>query len=145
MKTKLKRWLGRYGPAELLAILGSFLSGIVINALYNNLVLTALAATWGENIGYYGAIIISDVRKARSKHGKLTLLIVFKLLRNLFLEFGPAEYLDSFIVRPFCMYLFPTLLKNVALGLIAGKFAADFIFYIPTIVAFELRNKFIKD
>lgn len=59
-------------------------------------------------------------------------------------EFGTAEYLDSFIVRPFAMYFFPKLLNNITLGLIAGKFAADGIFYIPTILSFELRKKYLK-
>ena len=61
------------------------------------------------------------------------------------LEFGTAEFLDSFVIRPFTMYIFPLLTHNLVLGLLVGKFVADIIFYIPTIIAYELRVKFGKD
>lgn len=61
------------------------------------------------------------------------------------LEFGPAESMDSFLVRPAAMYFFPKLLGNIALGLLAGKLAADILYYIPTIMGYELRKKYFKD
>ncbi len=136
MKRKISTWIKRYLPAEILAVIGALLGGLIINVLFRNSVLTALGATWGENIGYYGIIILRDLKKQRH---------VFKVIRNLILEFGPAEYLDSFLIRPFMMYFFPRILNNLTLGLIAGKFAADFIFYIPTIISYELKNKFIGE
>ena len=39
------------------------------------------------------------------------------------------------------MYIFPIILGNFAVGIIAGKFAADIVFYIPVIIAYELRKK----
>jgi len=49
----------------------------------------------------------------------------------------------SFIIRPFAMYIFPKITHNLYLGLIIGKLTADITFYIPTIIAFELKNKFL--
>lgn len=65
----------------------------------------------------------------------------FKTIRNLVFEFGFSEALDSFVVRPFCMYIFPILTNNYGVGIIIGKIVADVSFYIPTIIAYELRKK----
>jgi hypothetical protein len=69
----------------------------------------------------------------------------FKTVRNLVVEFGFSEVLDSLFVRPFCMYVFPLLVGNFFVGILVAKVAADIIFYIPTITAYELRKKHMKD
>jgi hypothetical protein len=142
---KIKYWLKRYGPAEVMGFIGAVSGGMITNILFGNSVVTALGGTWGENISYYGTVILKDLKKQKEKHFKLSFKIIIKLLRNLILEFGPAECFDSFLIRPFTLYIFPKILNNLPLGLIIGKFAADFIFYIPTIIAYELKNKFIKE
>lgn len=144
MKKKIKVWIKRYFLAEILALFGALVGGILIHITFHNFILTALGGTWGENIGYYGTIVIKDLEKLQEKHKKITVFILIKLIRNLILEFGPGEYLDSFIIRPFTMYIFPLILHNLYLGLIIGKFTADITFYIPTIISYELRNKYLK-
>ncbi|MFT7616336.1 MAG: hypothetical protein ACI8Y7_001167 [Candidatus Woesearchaeota archaeon] len=66
-------------------------------------------------------------------------------VRNLLVEFGFSETLDSFIVRPFLMWFFQVWFGNVALGLLVGNILADVSFYIPTIISYELRKKHLKD
>lgn len=148
MKDKLKEWIKRYIPAEIFATIGAIAAAGFSFALTKNRILSAYLGTIGENIGYYGFIFIrehlKDLNKAKqnkSKHGVKGFL---KTTRNLILEFGPAEYLDSLIVRPFCMYFFPIILGNYALGIIIGKIVADIVFYIPTIISYELRKKYIS-
>lgn len=63
----------------------------------------------------------------------------------MFFEFGVAEYFDSFVMRPTMMYLMPRITGNLTLGLILGKFTADVTFYVPTIIFYELRKKYLKD
>ena len=58
--------------------------------------------------------------------------------RDLTLEFGPAEMLDSIVLRPVLMYVGLTMAPTPALGIIAGKLAADVGFYVPTIASYEL-------
>lgn len=145
MKKKIKVWVKRYLLAEIFAVFGALIGGVIINITFHNLILTALGGTWGENISYYGTIILRDLKKLKEKHKRITIFIVIKLIRNLILEFGPSEYFDSFIIRPFTMYVFPLILHNLYLGLIVGKFSADIIFYIPTIISYELRNKFLGE
>ena len=145
MKRKLKEWGHRYLPAEFFALLGAVFGGLLINFIFHNQIFTAFGGTWGENTGYYGYIILKDLKERKAKDGKITFLGTLKVIRGIIIEFGSGEYLDSFIIRPTAMYLFPKILNNLALGLIVGKLAADFIFYIPTIIAYELKRKIIKD
>tara|TARA_Y100000034_G_scaffold128423_1_gene182962 strand:+ start:509 stop:637 length:129 start_codon:yes stop_codon:yes gene_type:complete len=42
------------------------------------------------------------------------------------------------------MYLFPVIIGNFAIGLFVGKIVADIVFYIPTIVMYELKKKHLK-
>src|SRR5882762_10258669 len=145
MRIKLKIWLKRYLPAEIFGIIGALVGGTTINIFFHDATLTALAGTWGENIGYYGTIVFKDLKKQKEIHNKITFSILIKTVRNLFLEFGPGEYFDSLIIRPFAMYLFPKLLHNLALGFVVGKLAADITFYFPTIISYELKNRFFKE
>jgi hypothetical protein len=61
--------------------------------------------------------------------------------RDLILEFGPTEALDSFVLRPALMYTAGRLLADVSLGVIVGKLIADVVFYIPTITSYELLRR----
>lgn len=145
IKRKIIEWAKRYFVAEVFATLGAITGGILVNLIFHSSILTALGGTWGENTGYYGYIILKDLKERKTKDGQITFLGTLKVVRGIIIEFGPGEYLDSFIIRPTAMYIFPKILGNIALGLIVGKFAADFIFYIPTIIAYELKKKIIKD
>jgi len=145
MKEKIIVWVKRYAPAEVFGLTGTLIGGIVTNIAFHNTFLTALGSTLGEDIGYYGTIIVRDILALQKKHKRLTLSLCIKLFRNLIIEFGFSEYLDGFIIRPAAMYYFPLLLHNLYTGLIVGKFAADVTFYIPTIISYELRNKFLGE
>ncbi|MBU1164899.1 hypothetical protein KKA15_05065 [Patescibacteria group bacterium] len=142
---KVKEWFLRYILAEIVAIIGAMVGGLLAYYFFNNLVATALGGTWGENIGYYGQIIYSDLKKSKQKDGKITFIIVLKLIRNAIIEFGPGEYLDSFLIRPITMYFFISVVGSLPVGLFLGKISADVIFYIPTITAYEFQKKYIKD
>ncbi len=58
-------------------------------------------------------------------------------LRSLTVEFGPAEVVDSLIVRPLLIYSAPLLLDHVLLGWIVGGAIADVAFYACTICSYE--------
>ena len=94
-------------------------------------------------------ISLRDILHSRKLHRenqkKYGIKAFLKNLRNWILEFGPAEVIDSFMIRPFFMWLFPILLNNFPLGIIIGKTAADIIFYIPAIIVYELRKKHLID
>ncbi|HEY8597448.1 MAG TPA: hypothetical protein VIL85_03390 [Thermomicrobiales bacterium] len=136
-------WMRRYLPAELLGTLCAIVGGLLVGA--GSPLVAALGGTWGENLGYYGTVITRDLRARRAQGGRLTPGGVLRSLRNIALEFGGAELLDSFLIRPGAMYAAIRLTGSVPLGLLLGKLAADLAFYIPTIIAYELRVRFLGD
>ena len=145
MKKKIIEWLKRYGPAEIFATIGALIGAFSVFALSKNQIISAYAGMIGENIGYYGTLIFSDALKSIRIHKKKKTKYGFRTIaedaRNIILEFGFSEALDSLLVRPFCMYIFPVILNNYGIGIIIGKIVADVIFYIPTIISYELRKK----
>jgi hypothetical protein len=138
---KLKSWFRRYLPAEIIGTITAILFPTAVYAISGNTLLMAVCGTIGENIGFYGTMLVCELSKSHKKHGQLR---VFKTLRNLFIEFGLAETADSFLIRPATMYFTISLIPNLQIGLLVGKIAADVIFYIPTIISYELRKKFLK-
>ena len=140
MRHKVRDWSKRYLPSEIIGTITAVLAAGISFFLTGNPVITAFSGTWGENLGYYGAIISRDFIENKKKG-----LRPIKTIRNLVIEFGPSEVLDSFILRPFFMYTFPIILSDLTLGIIVGKLAADITFYIPTIFAYEMRKKHIKE
>ena len=143
--SKLTEWVKRYWPAEVAAIIGALVGGALAHCFFDEPITTALGGTWGENAGYYGLIIFRDLNKKKQKGEQITFPGVLKILRNIAIEFGPAEYLDSFVIRPAAMYFFPKLTGNVPLGLFLGKISADVTFYLPAILTYEIRTKYLKD
>lgn len=145
MMNKLKEWIKRYLPAEIFAIIGAIIGGVLAHILSENLFVTAISATAAENIGFYGQILYVDLRERKIKDEKITFLGSLKVLRNIILEFGVAEYIDSLLIRPAAMYYFPQLIDNIPVGILIGKLVADVTFYIPTVIAYELRKRYVRD
>jgi len=66
--------------------------------------------TIGDNLGYYGFIFVRDIiqsRKPQKQNCQYNLKSFIKNIRNIVIEFGPAEIIDSLLIRPACMYFFP--------------------------------------
>ena len=119
-------WLRRYGPAELVAIVGAVVGYAVAEALTSSAAAAAYGAAVGDNVAYYGLLLAREAR-ARS---------VFTAARALVVEFGPAEVLDAALVRPAFMVLAVAALGPVV-GVVVAKLAADLVFYVPVIVTYE--------
>jgi len=136
MKSALARWLSRYLPAEAAGLLASIVSA---NAVWltadANAALVAVIAAWAETLAYYSVVLLRDLHANRGK--------LHRTLRNLVLEFGLAEALDSLLIRPAAIYLATQLVADLTLAVILGKLAADVVFYVPTIAAFELRRRYL--
>ena len=125
----VREWLWRYGPAEAAATAGALAAAAATNAL-DMPAATAFAAALGETLAFYMVILFRDLRRTLGpRRHTLTALLV---------EFGPAEVLDTFAVRPLAMYLGPLLVGHLAAGVLAGKLAADIVFYALAIVGYQL-------
>ncbi|MDO8648030.1 MAG: hypothetical protein Q7R70_06500 [Candidatus Diapherotrites archaeon] len=146
MKHKLKEWLLRYGPAEAISIGISIIAGLLVFAVSRNNIAVSFISPWIQNIGFYCIMAFNEYSRMRKKHGKnFKNIHYWKILRNLIIEFGPAEFFDSLIIRPFWIFVFTSALNNIALGVLAGSLLANVSFYAPTIVSYELRKKHLKD
>lgn len=142
---KFIEWGTRYIPAEFFAILCSLAGGVGTHFLFNNPYATAFGATWAENFGYYSRIYYQDIQAKKKRKKHLTMVDRLKIFRDMVFEFGIGEYVDSFIVRPMAMYALPKMTGNIFWGLFLGKLVADVTFYIPTIISYELKKKYLRD
>lgn len=134
----LVRWLRRYLPAELVCTPCALLAGFAANQLTGSPAAAAVAATWGENLGFYGMMLGRELARRRD------LRALPAVVRDLFIEFGPAEALDSLLLRPASIYAGLMLAPHPALGVLGGKIAADLSFYTPVILTHELRRWYAR-
>jgi hypothetical protein len=129
-------WLARYGPAEVGATLGALAAATLAGPA--GPAATAYAGAVGDGIGFYLILFVRDLRRERSvgrgRAGART-------LGGLVMECGPAELLDTFLVRPLAMYLAQRWLGTATAGVIVGKVVADTVFYGLAITAYELRKR----
>jgi hypothetical protein len=128
-------WLARYGPAELGATVGALAAATLADPA--GPAATAYAGAIGDGVGFYLILFVRDLRRQRYAGRSRG---VARTLRDLVMEFGPAELLDTFLVRPLAMYLAQRWLGTAA-GVIVGKIAADAVFYALAIIAYELRQR----
>ncbi|UYZ59358.1 hypothetical protein [Hymenobacter latericus] len=148
MKQKVKEWLRRYLPAEILSVVATLACAAWAHWATGNRITTALAGTWGGNVAYFGYILLIDVlyaRRTRHAHGqRYTGRTFLKNLRALFVEFGVAELADSFVIRPALMYTLPAMVGSLSGGILLAKLLADVTFYVPAIISYELSKKRLR-
>jgi hypothetical protein len=133
-------WVGRYGPAELLALIGALAGWLVADVATGNALVAAYAAAIGDNVAYYGFLATRDMRARWSAAPGSRLGAGVRAFAALALEFGPAEALDSLVVRPACVAAGVAALGPVA-GVLGAKLVADLVFYVPVIATYELRKR----
>lgn len=165
---KLIGWIKRYLPAELTGTAAAILGTTLAWQLDQSLAVTALVGTWCEVVGFYLGMMIQEWRTQRPQRtlalpndqlrGRLalgwqarvtarltsvrqTIGFLMQILRTLVVEFGPAELVDPFLLRPAFLALAMHLIPGVHWAVLIGKVAADLIFYTVAISSFELRQK----
>jgi hypothetical protein len=111
-------------------------------ALTESAAAAAVVATVGASIGYYAAAYVAAVRTAyRARRGSSrtsrALTANGLALRSVAIEFGPAEVVDSLLIRPLAFYFGPVLFGGMVAGWIFAKLAADVGFYVLAIFTYE--------
>jgi hypothetical protein len=144
-KEKIKEWFHRYFFIEIFATFFAIVGGNISQLIFNNIIISSYIATWSDNIIYYSLMSYRDLKARKKKDRKITIFGFFKVFRNIIAEFGPAEYLDSFLIRPFFMATALILISSASIAFLIGSVAANIIFYIPVIISYELRKKLFKD
>lgn len=145
---RVREWLRRYGPAEVLSVVATLGAAAVAARAGRPGVAVALAATWAGNLAYFGYVLGQDVwhtrRALRAQGRPYTRGTLGRNVRALVVEFGVAEVLDSFLIRPALLYWLPRWLHSLPLGVLAAKLAADVTFYVPTIISYELSKQKLR-
>ncbi|MEQ1510335.1 MAG: hypothetical protein ABL909_08070 [Sphingopyxis sp.] len=126
---RARRWLARYGPAEAAAIIASYAGyfGVIESGGWP--LLAAWVAAITENIGFYTIMIWRQLRAAPAGQR-------WQAMVRLGAEFGPAELVDSALMRPLAVAVGVAML-GPAWGVLAGKLAADAGFYLMAILMHE--------
>jgi hypothetical protein len=119
-----------------LALIAAVIGAQIAFSASGNAAVAAIVGAWSETITYYVTMLLRDVHANPAQPLPIT-------LRNLILEFGVAEALDTLLVRPALMYLATEAIGDLRIGVIVGKLASDVVFYIPAIAAFELRRRYL--
>jgi hypothetical protein len=142
LRQRIRTWVRRYGPSEILGTVAAVATAVSVRRVTGSTVAGAYAGSLVETIVFYGIMFLRESLReahlagARGRpYGSANLLVV---LRDMLLEFGVAEAIDTFALRPLCMGLGMRWLGPVR-GALAGKIAADAGFYGPVLAVYEWR------
>ena len=147
-RRRLREWVGRYLPAEIAGTLAALAAAWWVHAVSGSLAAAAVAGTVGESLGYYGCMatrvaVLYDACHRHHRAPRRHWLTGSRTIRDLLVEFGPAELVDGLLVRPSSMYLATGLLGDFTAGIVAGKLAADVVFYGLAVAAYELKKRYL--
>jgi len=133
-------WIVRYLPAEVAGTAAMVVGGLLATLWTDAAPLIAVAALLGEIIGFYAVlavtIFIEQAPIAATRRGALWRTAVL-----LVAEFGAAELLDTFLVRPAALMVGVWLIPDPLWGMLAGKIAADIVFYAVAAGAFTVTAR----
>ncbi|KYH45769.1 type III PLP-dependent enzyme [Branchiibius sp. NY16-3462-2] len=118
----------RYLPAELLALVGTFVGWWLGTRWTQSPWLIAGVVTVAENVAFYAYLAVSVWREQTPQNPNL----LRRLQRTVLLlgaEFGPAEIVDSLLVRPAFMTAAIMWLHSTGWGVLLGSYAADAVFW----------------
>lgn len=138
--TRLWFWVRRYLPAEIAGTLAVVAAGLVVHDWSGSPLVTAGAATIAESFGFYAVIAVGIHREQRAV-ARTRRAAASRSLLLIVAEFGPAELLDSLLVRPGLIALAVWLLPGTLWALLVGKIFADLVFYVIAAGAFTITER----
>jgi hypothetical protein len=133
-------WIVRYLPAEVAGTAAMVVGGLLATLWTDAAPLIAVAALLGEIIGFY-AVLAVTIYIEQAPVSTTRRRAVGRTAALLVAEFGAAELLDTFLVRPAALVLGVWLIPDPLLGMLAGKVAADIVFYAVAAGAFTVTAK----
>ena len=142
-KSRVRMWIRRYGPSELAGIATALAGSWLLQQASGSVLAAAYGASIGEGLGFYGSLVMREMIQeayfAGARRAPYGVSEMMRTWRGLLLEFGPAELLDTGLIRPLMMALGTSIL-GWGLGVVAGKIAADVAFYLAVIWIYEHRR-----
>jgi hypothetical protein len=137
-------WVRRYGPAEVACLVTMLAASIVAARLTSSPPLLAASAIAGATVGFYGVLVVTVAREQRRvvvpQQPRYAARVASRTVLLLTAEFGAAELLDTFVWRPVLMVSAVVLLDAPVSGLLAGKVAADVLFYTVAALGYRVTE-----
>lgn len=136
-------WICRYLPAEIAGTAAMVLAGVALTFVTSSSILIALAALAGEIVGFYAilAFTVYAEQRANVRGPRAGRRAAARTLILLIAEFGPAELLDTLVVRPAALMAGVWMLGDPVWGMLAGKLTADVVFYVVAAGAFTVTER----
>lgn len=130
----------RYLPCEVAGTIALLVVGTAVSARTHSVLATAIAGTIAETVGFYGVAFVVILREQRrmAPAGPWTLL--GRTIGLGLAEFGLIDLADTALLRPTFLALGTALLPNAVVGLLAGKVAADAVFYLGAAGAYRISE-----
>jgi hypothetical protein len=150
-RRRVAQWVARYLPLEVLGTIAAVAGSWAAYEASGSIVVAAVAGTIAEGVGYYALVVVRGIRghlgslrvtRVRRRSGRGALAIALTL-RGMAAEFGPAEVLDTVVVRPALLIVAAAWLGPDPTAWLVGKLAADVVFYVVAIASFELGRRVI--
>jgi ornithine decarboxylase len=141
---RVREWIGRYLVAELAGLTTALLAAVAVTSWFpDRLAIAAYASALGEGVGFYAGFLV--VRYLREEIDGSPRRRIAVIVAAAVVEFGPAEIVDTALVRPAAMFLGSLATGNVIVGVLIGKVAADVVFYGLAITSYEtLVRRFLR-
>jgi ornithine decarboxylase len=134
---RVREWIGRYLVAELAGLTTALLAALAVTSWDpDQLAVAAYASALGEGVGFYAGFLV--VRYLREEIDGPPRRRIAVIVAAAVVEFGPAEIVDTVLIRPAAMYLASWATGNVIIGVLIGKVAADVVFYGLAITSYEM-------
>jgi ornithine decarboxylase len=126
-------WIRRYLPSEVAGTATALLAAGLAYGASGSLLVAAIAGTIGENLGFYGVAGARNFAEQwRLSSGDAAQRRRSSLARTAWLsavEFGPAELVDTLVVRPLLLWIAPLVIGVPLAGWVIGKVGADLVLY----------------
>jgi len=134
---RVREWIGRYLVAELAGLTTALLAAIAVTSWDpDRLAIAAYASALAEGVGFYAGFLI--VRYLREDIDGPPRRRIAVIVAAAVVEFGPAEIVDTVLIRPAAMFLASLATGNVIVGVLIGKVVADIVFYGLAITSYEV-------
>ena len=135
-------WINRYLPATIITLVVSIF--IFLLLLPISRVLASYAASIADTIIYYLIIFQKDLRVQMLSDDQSLFFRLIKFIRGVLIEFGPAEFLDTYIIRPSLFFYASILFDPTIFTLAITVILADLIFHLFAIIGFEINKDLNK-
>ena len=126
--SKVWEWTRRYGPSEIVGTVAALAGARLAFSHSHQEAVAAYGGSISEVIGFWGIMWLrdwrADAREAEDRAVPYGLAGTLRTARNLLIECGPAELLDTGLIRPLAMGVFAHYLDR-DVGIMLGKLVGD--------------------